>query len=75
MLKKKNNEYVIDRELTWQLAIENNVELQKRVFELEKENRRLSKLVDKLHVDCVYYENHREPKDWEYYSDDAEKPF
>lgn len=30
-----------------------------------KEKKRLSDLVDKLHVDCVYYENHWQPKPWE----------
>lgn len=30
-----------------------------KVKELEEENERLNKLVDKLHADCFYYENHR----------------
>lgn len=37
----KNNEYEIDRELTWKFAIEKNAEYQDRIAELEKENRKL----------------------------------
>ena len=64
MLRRRNDdEWEIDRKITWQLAIESNMELQEKVFELEEEIKRLNNLVDKLHADCFYYENHREPKE------------
>ena len=62
MLRKKWDEYVIDRELTWKWAIERNADLQEENEKLKKEVKRLTKLVNKLHADCFYYENHREPK-------------
>ena len=39
------------------------MKLQEKVFELEEEIKRLKNVIDKLHADCFYYENHREPKD------------
>lgn len=39
------------------------MKLQEKVFELEEEIKRLKNVIDKLHADCFYYENHREPKE------------
>lgn len=44
------------------LLLEKVSQLEDKIETLEKENRRLEKIVDKLHADCYYYENHREPK-------------
>jgi hypothetical protein len=32
-----------------------------KVSELNQENKRLNRLVDQLHADCYYYENHWKP--------------
>lgn len=72
MLRKKWDEYVIDRELTWKRAIERNADLQEENEKLKKEIKRLDNLVAKLHADCFYYENHREPKEKE---EEPELPF
>ena len=34
-----------------------------KVSELNQDNKRLNDLLDKLHADCSYYENHWIPKD------------
>jgi len=72
MLRKKWDEYEIDRELTGKFALERNAELQEENEKLKKEVKRLEKLVAKLHADCFYYENHREPKEKE---EESECPF
>jgi hypothetical protein len=38
-----------------------NKYLLEKVSELTVENKRLNDVVDKLHADCFYYENHRKP--------------
>ena len=35
-----------------------------KVSELNQENKRLNSLVDQLHADCYYYENHWKPIEW-----------
>jgi len=62
---KKSDSYELDRELTWKFAIEMNMELQKKVLEQEEEIKRLNNVINKLHADCYYYENHWMPKPWE----------
>lgn len=61
--------------------LENNNEKLKKELESKKkvikyyrkEKKRLTNLVNKLHADCFYYENHWQPKPWE---DEAEEcPF
>jgi len=37
--------------------------LLEKVGELTAENKRLNDLVDTLHADCYYYENHWQPKE------------
>lgn len=34
-----------------------------KVSELNQENKRLNDLLDELHADCFYYENHWTPKE------------
>lgn len=34
-----------------------------KVIDLNQENKRLNDLLDELHADCLYYENHWIPKD------------
>lgn len=48
MLRKKEDTYEIDRELTGKLAIESNAKLQEKVEELEKENKKLKEELSKL---------------------------
>jgi hypothetical protein len=38
-----------------------NKYLLEKVSELTVENKRLNDVVDKLHADCCYYENHWKP--------------
>ena len=45
MLKKKEDTYEIDRELTGKLAIESNAKLQEKVEELEEEIRKLKETI------------------------------
>lgn len=52
-----------------------NMELQKKVSELEDEIKRLKNVIDKLHADCYYYENHREPKEKENSESESIFPF
>ena len=47
----------------------------KQIRYYKKEKKRLEELVDKLHADCFYYENHRIPKPWEEQEESKEFPF
>lgn len=47
----------------------------KQIRYYKKEKKRLEELVDKLHTDCFYYENHRIPKPWEEQEESKEFPF
>ena len=41
-----------------------NKYLLEKVSELTVENKRLNDVVDKLHAECCYYENHWKPIEW-----------
>lgn len=43
MLRQKNWEWEVDRELTWKIALEWNYKLQEKIRELEEKNRKLKK--------------------------------
>lgn len=48
---KKSDNYEIDRQLTWQLAIQSNMELQEELLELKSKYRKLEKSYKTLQVE------------------------
>lgn len=48
---KKTDKYQIDRELTWKLAVESNMELQEQLFDLRSKYRKLEKNYKTLQVE------------------------
>lgn len=48
---------------------------QKVIRYYRKEKKRLTNIVDKLHADCYYYENHRMPQPWEDQPESSDFPF